>query len=171
MKRYVVLVTLVCIALGLTFAMASAQDGGEGSTPLEELESLSLEELNKYLNERVDHYRCYEARQFQDTAPIQTWLRDQFVSDDPQVLEVTRICAPVIKIRTDTGEYEVVEPKHPRVHQVCYRLRPDTPANAVVRIRSQFGLRTLKVGRGEEICAPALKHHYPDGTDPAPEAK
>jgi hypothetical protein len=96
----------------------------------------------------VDHFRCYAVKQ--ESVAKQLILTDQFGRAFGRTLNVMRLCNPVSK---NGGRV-----RRPKAHLVCYSfLDGNQFKGAGVRVRSQFGLASLRALKTETLCLPSFK--------------
>jgi FtsP/CotA-like multicopper oxidase with cupredoxin domain len=100
----------------------------------------------------LDHFRCYAVTKGSATRTIRT--RDQFGGRTTKVVQVTRLCNPVRKLRNR----KTTPVRRPREHLVCYSIteRKPGPVRRVI-IRNQFETRRLSAVRIQTLCLPSLK--------------
>jgi hypothetical protein len=99
----------------------------------------------------LDHFKCYGVK----GTPLRTqvFLTDQFGAAPAMVQRPLLLCNPVEK---QVGGL-VTPIQDPAAHLKCYGIRTKRLAVRQVRVRNQFGIQTLAVGRPVVLCAPASK--------------
>ncbi|MDP2816161.1 MAG: hypothetical protein Q8O19_05735, partial [Rectinemataceae bacterium] len=78
---------------------------------------------------------------------------DQFQNKKFEVIRARYLCNPAEKIHNGKV-YNIVDEKN---HLMCYEVIPHNPVNRSVLANDQFGIKSLKTVRTEEICLPTVK--------------
>lgn len=110
----------------------------------------------------LDHFQCYQAeyskavRNRFEVKPPAVLLKDQFESVDVKVGQPRVLCNPVEKTRLDNGEVTPIT--NPEAHLVCFVIRESpTFDGPTARVKNQFGVGRLDVGKENTLCLPSFK--------------
>lgn len=113
--------------------------------------------------QNANHYLCWDIEPYELAKGVT--LRDQFQQKQFEVIRARYLCNPVEK--THNGKvHQIVDEKN---HLVCYEVIPHNTVNRNVLTHDQFGVKSLKAVRTEEICVPTVKTLLPAECIPAPE--
>lgn len=112
----------------------------------------ALAKLVPTLPQNANHYLCYDVEPY-DIVIKGVSLRDQFQNRKFDVIRARTLCNPAEK--THNGKvYAIVDEQN---HLMCYEIIPHNAVNRPVLTRDQFGIRSLKPVRTEEVCVPTVK--------------
>ena len=109
------------------------------------------------LPQDANHYLCYDVEPYTITKGVS--LRDQFQNRSFEVIRARYLCNPVEKIH-DGKVHNIIDEKN---HLMCYEVIPHNSVNRPVLTHDQFGVKSLKAVRTEEICIPTVKTLLPGG--------
>ena len=101
--------------------------------------------------EDANHYLCYDIEPYTISKGVS--LKDQFQDRSFEVIRARYLCNPAEKIHNGKVS-EIVDENN---HLMCYEVIPHNPVNRQVLTHDQFGIKSLKAVRTEEICVPTVK--------------
>ncbi|TSC62865.1 MAG: hypothetical protein G01um101448_524 [Parcubacteria group bacterium Gr01-1014_48] len=123
------------------------------STAPDSLAGRLLATIVPSIPQNANHYLCYNVEPYAITKGVS--LRDQFQIGTFKVIRALYLCNPVEK--THNGKRsEIIDERN---HLMCYEVLPHNPLNRPVLTHDQFGVKSLKPVRTEEICVPTVKTH------------
>lgn len=118
---------------------------------LSNLPASALAKIVPPLPQNANHYLCYDIAPYDIAKGVS--LRDQFQNKKFEVIRARYLCNPVTK-NHDGKVSNIVDERN---HVMCYEVIPHNTVNRPVLTHDQFGIRSLKAVRTEEICVPTMK--------------
>lgn len=109
------------------------------------------------LPQDANHYLCYDVEPYDIAKGVS--LRDQFQNRAFEVIRARYLCNPVEKTH-DGKVNKIVDENN---HLMCYEVIPHNSVNRQVLTHDQFGIKSLKAVRTEEVCVPTVKTLLPAG--------
>lgn len=103
----------------------------------------------------ANHYLCYDIKPYAVSAHV--WLRDQFQAKQFDVIRARYLCNPAEKVHQERVS-PIVDPED---HFMCYEVIPHNAVKRRVVTHDQFGIKSIKTVRTEEICVPTKKTLMP----------
>lgn len=110
-----------------------------------------VEKMAPAIPQNANHYLCYDVEPYDIGKGV--FLRDQFQNKQFEVVRALYLCNPAEK-RHGGKVHPMVDEKN---HLMCYEVIPHNTVNRKVLTRDQFGVRSLKTVRTEELCLPTVK--------------
>ena len=105
----------------------------------------------------ANHYLCYDLEPYEMAKGV--FLKDQFQNRQFEVVRARYLCNPAEKIHNGKVS-KIIDDNN---HLTCYEVIPHNPVNLPVLTHDQFGVKSLKAVRTEEICVPTIKTLLPLG--------
>ena len=119
---------------------------------LSKLPATALSKIVPSIPQNANHYLCWDIEPYDLADSVS--LKDQFQNRQFKIIRALYLCNPAEKTTQDGKVYNIVDEKD---HLMCYEVIPHNPANLPVLTHDQFGVRSLKPVRTEELCVPTVK--------------
>lgn len=101
--------------------------------------------------DNANHYLCYDIEPYSVAQGL--GLKDQFQNRQFEVTRALYLCNPAEK-NHDGRISKIVDENN---HLMCYEVVPHNPQRRPVLTHDQFGIKSLKPVRTEEVCLPTVK--------------
>lgn len=112
-----------------------------------------------------NYYACYQVNPNPRlNAMVDMKIVDQFGKSGFEVLEVTRLCNPILEgvVVNRSGSEEQLPPsKKPDLHYICFNTRLAGPSPTSIRVETEnlLGTQDFRVDQLTEVCIPTFKRH------------